>query len=116
MGVPVAARRPGMTKKLASEILTYFLRNPQSCDDLEGVTRWRLPDQRIYETMRSTKNALDWLVREGFLVKESRPWCGDIYRLNVDMQGKANSFIANLNPESEQNKQADSPERPEEEQ
>lgn len=111
MGVQVAARPRRTTEKLASEILTYFLRNPQSCDDLEGVTRWRLPDQRIYETLRTTKNALEWLVREGFLVKESKPWCGDIYRLNVEMQGKANSFIANVDQESVQNKQVEPPEQ-----
>lgn len=111
--MPVTARRRETTVKLASEILTYFLRNPQSCDDLEGVTRWRLPDQRIYETLRSTKSALEWLVQEGFLVKESKPWCGDIYRLNAEMQGKANSFVTSVDSESEHKEQVDHPEKPE---
>jgi hypothetical protein len=96
-GVTTRQDRPAL--KLASEILTYFLRNPESCDDLEGVTRWRLPDQKIYETMQTTEQALEWLVREGFLVKESKPWHGDIYRLNLEKRGEANSFISGIDPE-----------------
>ena len=100
----MTARQDRPPLKLVSEILTYFLRNPQSCDDLEGVTRWRLPDQKIYETMQTTEEALEWLVREGFLVKESKPWHGDIYRLNVQKQGEANTFISGAEPQRDNEK------------
>ncbi len=93
MGAFLSPTRAKPAPKSASEILGYFLRNPQACDNLEGVTRWRLPDQRIYETLRTTKKALEWLVGRGFLVKESKPWCGDIYRLNAQRRKKADSFV-----------------------
>src|SRR5262252_6632521 len=101
VGEAVTAREDRPALKLASEILTYFLRNPQSCDDLEGVTRWRLPDQKIYETLQTTEQALEWLVREGFLVKNSKPWHGDIYSLNAQKLGDATSFIEGIKPESD---------------
>ena len=100
----MTARQDRPPLKLASEILTYFLRNPQSSDDLEGVTRFRLPDQKIYETMQTTEEALEWLVREGFLVKESKPWHGDIYRLNMQRHDDATSFIEGANPENDSDK------------
>ncbi len=90
----LSPRRAKPAPRLASEILRYFLRNPQAGDNLEGVTRWRLADQRIYETVRTTEKALEWLVGRGFLVKESKPWCGDLYRLNTGMLEKADYFVA----------------------
>lgn len=74
--------------KLALEIFRYFCRNPQACDDVEGVARWRLADEKIYETLQTTEKALEWLVSRGLLVKESKPWCGDMYRMNAQMQEK----------------------------
>ena len=104
VGEGVTTRQDRPPLKLLSEILTYFLRHPQSCDDLEGVTRWRLPDQKIYETMQTTEEALEWLVREGFLVKNSKPWHGDIYSLNAQKLEDATSFIEGIKPESDSTK------------
>ena len=90
----LSPRRTKPVPGSAAEILRYFLRNPLACDNLEGVTRWRLPDQRIHETVRTTKYALEWLVSQGFLLKESKPYSGEMYRLNARMQKKADSFAA----------------------
>jgi len=44
--------------------------------------------------VRTTKYALEWLVSQGFLLKESKPYSGEMYRLNARMQKKADSFAA----------------------
>jgi hypothetical protein len=81
------------TKELAKEILSYFLRNPQAADSLEGVTRWRLLEERIHRHVQSTYEALHWLVEEGYLVQESSEWTDAVYRLNKESRGKAERFM-----------------------
>lgn len=86
------------SENLAREILAYFLRNPQSADDLHGITRWRLLDQMIHHALQDTRAALDLLVEEGYLTKESSTGTDPIFRLNTERQNDALSFV---NDESE---------------
>ena len=81
------------SENLAREILAYFLRNPQSADDLHGITRWRLLDQMIHHALHDTRAALDLLVQEGFLTKESITGSDPIFRLNSERQTDALSFV-----------------------
>ena len=55
--------------KLTREILNYFLRSPHAADNLEGIARWRLLEERIQRTVEETKESLDWLLEEGYLVR-----------------------------------------------
>ena len=41
-------------KGIAKEILSYFLRNPQAADNLEGVARWRLLEQTVHRSVEET--------------------------------------------------------------
>lgn len=81
------------SENLAKEILAYFLRNPQCADDLHGITRWRLLDQMIHHALHDTRDALDLLVQQGFLTKESITGSDPIFRLNSERQTAALSFV-----------------------
>lgn len=81
------------SENLAREILAYFLRNPHSADDLHGITRWRLLDQMIHHALHDTRAALDLLVDEGYLTKESITGADPIFRLNADRQTDALGFV-----------------------
>lgn len=89
------------SENLAREILAYFLRNPQSADDLHGITRWRLLDQMIHHALRDTRNALELLVKEGYLTKESITGADPIFRLNTDRQTDAQTFVNDEAEESD---------------
>jgi len=78
---------------LAKEILSYFLRNPQAVDSLEGVTRWRLLEERVHRELEDTDLALSWLVDHGFLVRVSSQWTEAVYRLNEGTRGQAEQLL-----------------------
>lgn len=93
---------PSQTKqneeRLAREILSYFLRHPQSADDLEGVARWRLLDETIYRALEETSRALDWLVCEGYLEKASVRGSDQIYSVNPRKREEAEDFLRGKEP------------------
>jgi hypothetical protein len=89
------------SENLAREILAYFLRNPQCADDLHGITRWRLLDQMIHHALHDTRAALDILVTEGYLTKESSTGADPIFRLNTDRQTDALTFVKAEDEESD---------------
>ena len=90
------------SENLAREILAYFLRNPQCADDLHGITRWRLLDQMIHHALHDTRDALDILVTEGYLTKESITGADPIFRLNSDRQTDALTFVNDDKAEDEE--------------
>ena len=73
---------PESPQQLVRRILSYFLRNPQAADTLEGVARWRLLEETVYQNLEETKRALDWLVSAGFLVELEVPGSERVFRLN----------------------------------
>jgi len=81
------------TSELAKEILSYFLRNPQAADSLEGVTRWRLLEERVHRQLEDTDEALGWLVRRGFLVRVSFAWTEAVYQLNPENRSEAERLL-----------------------
>ena len=89
------------SENLAREILAYFLRNPQCADDLQGITRWRLLDQMIHHALQDTRAALDLLVTNGYLTKESTTGNDPVFRLNTDKQNEAQSFVKDKDEESD---------------
>jgi hypothetical protein len=78
---------------LANEVLSYFLRNPQAVDTREGVTRWRLLEQRIHMQLQETGEALDWLVQHDFLLRIDSPSTEPCYGLNAANRPSAEEFI-----------------------
>lgn len=79
--------------EIAADILRYFLRNPQAADDLEGVARWRLLDERIRLSIKEVSRALNWLVSEGFLVREEPRSSNAVFRLNTDRRADIERFM-----------------------
>lgn len=69
---------------VAMEILSYFMRNPEAADSLEGIARWRLLDEVINRSVQETDRALGWLVREGYLTESSGPGIKPMFRLNPE--------------------------------
>lgn len=85
---------PESQAHIASEILRYFLRNPRAADSLEGITRWRLLDERIYRTLEETARALDGLVGEGLLItEESAGLAGRLFRLDPNRLADVEQFL-----------------------
>jgi hypothetical protein len=88
-------------QELAKEILAYFLRNPLSADNLEGVAQWRLLDQVIHHALQETNDALEWLVSQGYLVMESTAGSDRIFRLNREKRNSALRFMKETEPPGE---------------
>lgn len=82
------------TKKLAKEILHYFLRNPQAADSLKGVAQWRLLEERVHRQVEDTDAALHWLVEHGFLTRLAPRFTEPVYQLNAQKRGEAERFLA----------------------
>lgn len=76
-----------------TQILSYFLRNPSATDSLEGIARWRLLEEAIHRTVRETEEALQWLVREGYLIETVHPHAGRLFHLNAERQSEAKSLL-----------------------
>lgn len=87
------SRKGPTEREVPKEILSYFLRHPEAADDLEGVARWRLLNELIDRSVEETREALEWLVERGFLMKMSRTGTGTIYRLNKQERLAAKGFL-----------------------
>jgi hypothetical protein len=88
---------PGQTgEEIARDILSYFLRNPQTADDLEGIARWRLMSETIRRNVEDTHRALEWLAEQGFLMRDTTVGVGPIFRLNSVNRVRAETFLAQL--------------------
>ncbi len=80
--------------QIARQVLSYFIRNPQATDSLEGIARWRLLQERIHRTVQETNAALMWLVSEGYLREVLNPGADSLYQLNVAQTKNALAFLA----------------------
>jgi hypothetical protein len=85
---------PVVDRGLAKEVLRYFLGNSQAADDLEGVARWRLLEVTVYRSVEETRQALAWLVSQGFLKERAVPGSTTIFSLNVDKRDEMDRFLA----------------------
>ena len=81
---------------VTKDILSYFLRNPQTADDLEGIARWRLMRETIRRSVEDTNRALEWLAEQGFLMRDTTFGAGPIFRLNQVNRIRAEAFLAQL--------------------
>jgi len=81
------------TKRDAREILSYFMRNPQSADSLEGVVRWRLLSEVVHRKVDETRAALYWLVEQSLLLETRSPGVGPIFSLNPEKIAEAQAIL-----------------------
>lgn len=78
---------------MANSVLGYFLRNPTCVDDLEGIVRWRLLDEKVGNAVGETARALDWLVAKGLLDRLETPGLGTRYQLRTERAGEAAALL-----------------------
>ena len=83
-------------KNVTRDILSYFLRNPHTADDLEGIARWRLMSETIRRSVEDTNRALGWLAEQGFLMRDITTGAGPIFRLYQVNRVRAEAFLAQL--------------------
>jgi hypothetical protein len=88
----------------ASEILSYFMRNPQAVDNLEGIVRWRLPSEVVHRKIEETRAALGWLVERGLLLETQLPGAGPVFRLNPEKIAEAQRVLDAGSPGSSRKK------------
>ncbi|HET7871466.1 MAG TPA: hypothetical protein VFL42_03075 [Terriglobales bacterium] len=79
-------------RKLLSEILSAFVRNPEMLDSLEGIARWRLLSTRIRSDVEGTKEALDTLVATGYLLMVDTA-AGPLFQINPEKLGAAKELL-----------------------
>jgi len=84
----------GKELEMAIDILSYFVRNPRAADDLPGVARWRLLDEVLHRDLPRIERAVQWLVREGFLLVGSHPGTSDVYTLNPRRLADAQQLLS----------------------
>jgi hypothetical protein len=87
---------PDPDQEIVREILSYFVRNPQAADNLEGVARWRLLDQAITQSLEQTQRALSWLVDKGYLCSRATAGTGPIFSPNREKAAEARELLAVL--------------------
>jgi hypothetical protein len=78
---------------VARQILSYFLRNPEAVDSLEGIARWRLLEQTIYNSVAETDRGLKWLVQHDYLTEVAVRGTEHVFQLNPDKHEEAKLFL-----------------------
>lgn len=82
----------GDARSVAKQIIRYFLRNPEAADTLDGIARWRLLDEQIYQSVQMTEAALNFLVAMGLLEAERSASAGTIYHIDKSRWEEAKRF------------------------
>jgi hypothetical protein len=78
------------------QVLSYFVRNPQAMDSLEGVARWRLLDEIVHLRVSETSEALAWLVERGVLQQTEGPGRAPVFSLDPERKEEAERMLAEL--------------------
>jgi len=80
--------------EIARQVLSYFVRNPQAADTLEGIARWRLLEEQLHNSLQRTDAAITWLVEQGYLQVVKPVSSVRLYRLDPGRQKDALHFLA----------------------
>jgi len=75
------------------DVLAYFLEHPQTADTAEGLARWRLAGERKHRTVEEIREALHWLVENGYVRAVSKPYTGPIYSIAKEDLLKGRRFL-----------------------
>lgn len=82
-----------LADQVTRDVLSYFLRNPQAADSVEGVARWRLLNEIVHRRVDETQQALAWLVEAGFLTESALTGVEPVYRLRPGMAKAAERLL-----------------------
>lgn len=69
------------------------MRNPDAADTYEGIARWRVLEETIHQTTEETRDALSWLVSQGFLRETEIMGGAPLFRLNSGKRKEAEDFL-----------------------
>lgn len=83
-------------EQIAEDVLAYFLRNPQAADNLEGVARWRLLSEAVHRSVEETRDALEWLVSRGILLKLIPAGREAVFCLNREKKTEAETLLSEM--------------------
>ena len=89
----MAYQDPELDMDVVRDILRYFLRNPQAMDNLEGLARWRLLDERIHRGLQRVSRAMAWLVSRGLLLQEEAGTSSAVFCLNAARRAEVEKFL-----------------------
>lgn len=78
---------------LVRQIMSYFVRNPNAADTLEGITRWRLLEEQLHRSLQETERALAWLVAQGFLDEVKTTGAPPLFRLRPERRADAVALV-----------------------
>lgn len=78
---------------MARTVLRYFSRYPRAADTLEGIARWRLLEEQVQRITGDVRTALEWLIAQGYLKEDARPYSGSIYSLNETQREEIERFL-----------------------
>ncbi len=85
--------KAGPRDQVRREVLSYFVRFPEAADSIEGIARWRLLQERIHRTLAETREAIDWLVSQRYLVQIRTASTDPLFGLNSDKQADAVDYL-----------------------
>jgi len=80
-------------EELVKHVLEFFFKNPNTSDTVEGVARWRLLGQTVRQTLEETRQAMEILVKKGFLRVTPVAGSDDLFSLNEDHRDPAQAFL-----------------------
>jgi hypothetical protein len=62
-------------------------------DNLEGLARWRLLDERIHRGLERVSRAVAWLVSRGVLLQEEAGTSSAVFRLNTARRADVDKLL-----------------------
>jgi len=89
----VTTDEPEAVPPMAKVVLGNFVDNPQLATDLLQLARWSIPQKALDQDLGQVSRALEWLVTQGFVVRDSRTGVAPMYRLNLNRAGEAKRFL-----------------------
>jgi hypothetical protein len=78
---------------VTKEVLRYFLSNPDAADSLTELARWRLMQETVRRSVEETREALNYLIAEGYVREETRLGTESLFQLNSARRKDAESFL-----------------------
>jgi hypothetical protein len=90
----ILAADPQPDESIVKEVLSYFLRNVEAADSLEGIARWRLLDEVVRRRVDETYRALTWLVEHEYVRETMAAGTESIFSLNLHRLVEAKAFLA----------------------
>jgi len=78
---------------VAKDILSYFVRNPDTVDSLTEIARWRLTQELVRRSVEETRDALTWLIEQGYLNEDPRVGTESLFQLNRARLEDASRFV-----------------------